>query len=120
MAELQGLQLEIDELEGRGAEVLAVAVDPVAQNAEVVRQLGLDYRILSDDRLEAIDAYDLRHDDGGPNGAIARSATFVIDADGVVRWRSLEDSYRFRPRAEDVLAAVAEVEPIQVQRRNDP
>ena len=88
--------------------VLALVVDPVAQNADVVEQLALSYRILADPELRAIDAYDLRHSDGGgPTGTIARSATFVIDKDGVVRWRDLTDNYRLRPRAEDVVAAVA-------------
>jgi peroxiredoxin len=107
MAELQGLQLRIDEFRRHGSEVVAVVVDPVEQNAEVVKGLGLSYRILADPGMRVIDAYDLRHDDGGPTGTIARSATFVIDKDGVVRWRDLTESYRHRPRAGDVLAEVA-------------
>jgi peroxiredoxin len=85
--------------------VLAVVVDPVERNAEVVKQLGLSYRILSDGEGSVIAAYDLLHD-SGPSGAIARPATFVIDPHGVVRWRSLTDNYRLRPRAEDVVAQV--------------
>lgn len=88
--------------------MLALVVDPVAQNAEVVEQLGLSYRILADPDLRVIDAYDLRHSGGGgPTGTIARSATFVIDKDGIVRWRDLTDNYRLRPRPEDVVVAVA-------------
>lgn len=107
MAELQGLQLKMDELNQNGAAVLAVVVDPVARNAEVVEQLGLSYPILADPDLRAIDAYDLRHSDVGPTGAIARSATFVLDKDGIVRWRDLTESYRLRPPPEAVVAAVA-------------
>jgi peroxiredoxin len=107
MGELQGLQLKIDELKRHDAEVVAVVVDPVEQNATVVEQLGLSYRILADPELQVIDAYDVRHADGGPTGNIARSATFVIDKDGVVRWRDLTVNYRLRPRPEDVVAAVA-------------
>jgi peroxiredoxin len=109
MAELQGLQLKMAELEQHGATVLGVVVDPVTQNAEVVQQLGLSYSILADPELRAIDAYDLRHPDGGQTGTIARSATFVIDKNGVVRWRDLTDNYRFRPQAEEVVAAVAKL-----------
>jgi cytochrome c biogenesis protein CcmG/thiol:disulfide interchange protein DsbE len=36
--------------------------------------------------------------------------TFVIDKDGVVRWRDLTDNYRHRPRAEDVVAALVEAQ----------
>ena len=81
-------------------------VDPVEQNAEVVKRLGLSYRILADVDRRVIAAYDLHHA-AGPSGDTARSATFVIDKDGVVRWRDLTQSYRIRPRAEDVVAQVA-------------
>jgi peroxiredoxin len=108
--ELQGLQLNIDALRRHHAEVVAVVVDPVSQNAEVATQLGLSYRILSDPEMRVIDAYDLRHTDGGPNGPIARSATFVLDAGGVVRWRNLTDNLRLRPRPEEVIAAVAQAD----------
>jgi peroxiredoxin len=107
MAELRGLQLRIDDFKRHEAEVLAVVVDPVEQNAEVAEQLELSYRILADPDLRAIDAYDLRHADAGPTGNIARSASFVIDKEGVVRWRDLTQNYRFRPRPEDVVAVLA-------------
>lgn len=109
MAELQGLQLRINELKEHNAVVLAIVVDPTAKNAEVVEQLGLSYSILSDPELQAIDAYDLRHEDG--ERSMARSATFVIDKDGVVRWRDLTDNFRMRPRPETVAAAVADLPP---------
>jgi len=109
MAELRGLQLRIADFKRQGAEVLAVVVDPVDQNAEVVKQLGLSYRILSDVDRHVIDAYDLRHDTGGAAGVIARSATFVIDKNGVVSWRDLTDNYRLRPPAEVVVAEVGKL-----------
>jgi peroxiredoxin len=89
--------------------VVAVVVDPVQQNAEVVNQLGLSYRVLSDPEMQVIDAYDLRHPDGGPSGTVARSATFVLDKNGVVRWRDLTDNFRLRPKPEDVVAEVAKL-----------
>ena len=81
-------------------------VDPVEQNAKVVRELGLSFPILADTEHQVIDAYDLRHDEGGSNGPIARPATFVIDRNGVIRWRNLTDNYRLRPSADDVLVEV--------------
>jgi len=105
MAELQGLQLRMEELSEHGAEVVAVVVDPVEQNAKVVEQLELSYRIVADTERRVIDAYDLRHEEGG-EGGVARPATFVIDRNGIVRWRDLTDNYRLRPSADDVLAQV--------------
>ena len=81
-------------------------MDPVEQNAKVVQELQLSFPILADTERRVLGAYDLRHDGESPDGAIARPATFVIDRDGVVRWRDLTDSYRLRPSPDDVLAAV--------------
>jgi peroxiredoxin len=106
MFELQGLQLEQREFTQRNTEVVAIVVDPVEQNAHVVRDLGLDYRILADPSLTAIDAYGLRHDQGREQPPIARPATFLIDANGVVRWRDLTENYRLRPRPQTIVAAI--------------
>ncbi len=69
----------------------------------MVRKLGLQYPILSDPRLEVIDRYGVRHPGAGPSGDIARPATFVLDREGVVRWRDFTDNWRIRLRPERVL-----------------
>jgi peroxiredoxin len=104
--ELQGLQLRKDEFDARNTEILAIVVDSVEQNAEVVRDVGLDYRVLSDPTLAAIDASGLRHEQEAGQPPIAHPASFLIDADGVVRWRDLTDNYRLRPRPDTILAAI--------------
>ena len=84
-----------------------VAADPPATNADLVRQAGLAYPILADPELRTIDAYGLRHEHAGPDGAdIARSASVLIDADGVVRWTFVTTNVRVRPTPDDVIAAV--------------
>ena len=84
---------------------MAVVVDTPEQNAEVVRDLGLGYRIVSDPNLTVIDPYGLRHEQAG-QPPIAHPATFLIDANGTVRWRDVTDNYRLRPQPETILAAV--------------
>jgi len=107
MLELQGLQSRYGEFRGRGADILAISVDPVEENAKVAANLGLSYRVLSDPELQAIEAFGLRHAAAGIDGHdIARPATFVIDERGIVRWRNLTSDYRIRPRPDDVLAQI--------------
>jgi peroxiredoxin len=54
-----------------------------------------------------IDAYRLRHAGAGPEGNdIARSASVLIDRDGVVRWTEITRNFRVRPTPADVLAAI--------------
>ena len=84
-----------------------VVVDPPATNADLAHQARLGYPILSDPELRTIDAYGLRHEHAGPDGAdVARSASVLIDADGVVRWTFVTTNVRVRPTPDDVIAAV--------------
>jgi peroxiredoxin len=96
----------MDDFRRRGARVVAVVVDPPDRNAQVVRELGLDFPVLSDPDLAVIDRFGLRHAGGIPGADIARPATFVLDRDGVVRWRDLTENYRIRPRPDDVLRVI--------------
>ena len=73
--------------------------------------MQLTFPILADTDRRVIDMYDLRHDTRGDSGAIARPATFVIDGNGIVRWRNLTDNYRLRPSADQVLEAVRTLAP---------
>jgi peroxiredoxin len=101
------LQLEIEALRRRRLAVAAVVVDPPETNARLARDLGLSYPILADPELRAIDAYGLRHRGAGPGDAdIAHSASILIDAGGVVRWRAIAERVNRRPTPADVLAAL--------------
>src|SRR5262249_51924567 len=110
MTELQGLQLRIDEFRQRGCAVAGVVPDPPEVNAQVVADLGLGFSILADPDFTVIDAFSLRHDGGSHDGQpIARSASVLIDADGVVRWRHVTDNLRRRPDPSLALAALDEL-----------
>jgi peroxiredoxin len=107
MSELQGLQSRLRDIRATGTEVIAVSVDPVADNRRVVDKLGLEFEILSDPSREVITAYGVLHPGGGIGGRdIARPALLLIDAEGIVRWRDLTDNWRVRVRPDAVLAAV--------------
>jgi len=86
--------------------VLAVSPDTSAVNREHSRKMGMTFTFLSDEKREVIRLYDLLHPDGGPEGATARPAEFLIDSSGTVRWRQLTEDYRVRARPEQVLQVV--------------
>jgi peroxiredoxin len=112
VSELQGLQLNIEELRKRGCAVAAVVVDSPGTNATLASQAELGYPILSDPDLHVIDAYGLRHAGAGPDGHdIAHSATVLVDPAGIVRWSFVTTNVRFRPTPADVLAAIDALPP---------
>jgi peroxiredoxin len=92
--------------------IAGVVVDTPETNADLSRQVKLDYPILSDPSLHTVDAYELRHAGGGPDGQnIARSASVLVDGAGVVRWTFVTRNFRVRPTPADVLAAIDALPP---------
>lgn len=82
-------------------------VDRVAENTGGT---PTEYTLLSDPDAAVINRYGLFNQDDPRGRAIPHPTTYVIDRDGVVRWKFTEVDYRIRPENEDVAAALAEIE----------
>ena len=85
---------------------LQMMIDRVAADDGML----LEFPLLSDPDNAVIDRYGLFNPDDSQRRSIPHPATFVIDKQGVVRWKFIEIDYRIRPTNEDVLAALAELE----------
>jgi peroxiredoxin len=81
-------------------------VDRVAD--EYDRQL--DITLLSDPDALVINRYGLFNQDDPRGRAIPHPTTYVIDREGLVRWKMTEVNYRVRPTNEDILAALSAIE----------
>lgn len=105
------MQSRLEDIRRADAEIVAVCVDSIEQNAKLIEDLELDFPILSDSDLTAIDLYDVRHEQGNTFAEqdIARPAVFVLDREGIVRWRELTDNYRVRVRPETILNQLAAI-----------
>lgn len=80
-------------------------VDRVAEE----HGMDIDYTLLSDRGAAVINRYGLFNQDDPQGRAIPHPTTYVIDHDGVVRWKMTEVNYRIRPTNEDILAALEEL-----------
>lgn len=70
---------------------------------------GAEFDFLSDPEGRLLDILGLRHENGGPTGDIAQSASFLLDRDGRVTWFRVAETYRVRPRPDEILAEVDEL-----------
>ena len=104
------MQSHLAQFEQLKVDVVAICVDSVEQNEKVASGHGLEFPILSDPDLKAIDAFGLRHVGGGFGADIARPAVFIIDESGRILWRRLTDNWRVRTRPEELLAEVRALE----------
>jgi peroxiredoxin len=85
---------------------VAISVDTPEESAALCQKAHYTYPLLSDRDTSVIRRYDLLHKGGGVEGRdIARPAEFLVDRDGVVRWRNLTEDLRVRARPEQMLAA---------------
>ena len=81
-------------------------IDRVAEEND---GLIVRHTLLSDPGAGVINRYGLYNQDDPRGRAIPHPTTYVIDMEGVVRWKMTEVNYRIRPENEDILAALEEV-----------
>ena len=70
---------------------------------------AIQYTLLSDPDAAVINRYGLFNQDDPEGRAIPHPTTYVIDRDGVVRWKFTEVNYRIRPENADIAAALAAI-----------
>ncbi len=66
---------------------------------------SLDYALLSDPGAAVIGRYGLLNEDAGDR-MIPHPTTYVIDREGIVRWKMTEVNYRVRPENDDIREAL--------------
>jgi peroxiredoxin len=96
--------------EKRATELVAVAVDSRSDLQKMVDRVAAedgvrpDFLFLSDPGHRVIDRYGLLN----PNDqrGIPHPTTYVIDTQGIVRWKFTEVNYRIRPTNEMILEAL--------------
>ena len=107
------LKALLDESGKRNVELLALAID----NRELLQKMAdkiaadgakPDFTFLSDPGHRVIDRYGLLN----PNGqGWPHPTTYVIDRQGVVRWKFTEVNYKIRPTNAMILDALAKLDP---------
>ncbi|MBI2989498.1 MAG: peroxiredoxin family protein [Deltaproteobacteria bacterium] len=88
-------------------QILAVSIDTHDESKKFVQKLKerfpaaeLDFPMLEDKNHKVIDRYGILNPDGK---GWPHPATYVIDKQGVVRWRVVEVDYTKRPSNEQIL-----------------
>ena len=96
-------------------QILALSVDSPEDLQRMVDRISAEdsltprFPFLTDPDHQVIDRYGLFNPDDPSGRQITHPATYVIDTEGVVRWKFVEVDYRVRPGNEDILAALAEL-----------
>ena len=85
-----------------GAQVVGISTNTIESHKSFVQHHSLPLNLLSDDQRKVADLYGAR---SWIPGKVARSV-FVIDAQGVVRHRDVRPVGLFRPKDDEIIAAI--------------
>lgn len=89
-----------------GAEVVGISTDSAASHKDFAEKHGLPLTLLSDEKGEVVGNYEVK---SWLPGRSAR-AVVVIDKDGKIRHHQIQSLSLFRPKDDEVLAAISTAE----------
>lgn len=99
-----------DQFEALGLNIAAMTYDPVKLLKTVEEDQGITFPLLHDDNVKHVDALGIRNLDYEPGQrayGIPYPGIFLLDANGVIRYKFAEEDYRLRPDFAGVLEAAA-------------
>lgn len=94
------------------AQILTISIDSHDDSKKFIQKLqerfpgDYDFPFLEDKNHKVIDRYGLLNPDGR---GWPHPATYVIDKQGVVRWKFVETDYKKRPTNEQILQALRKI-----------
>lgn len=99
------------ELNDLNASVVGISVDAPFANAAFASRNALQFPLLSDYRREAVNAYGVALSDfAGLSGyTVAQRSVFILDADGIVRYKWIAENPGIEPDYDVVKAELAKL-----------
>lgn len=105
--QMKDIQANLAKIEATGTQLAAICYDSPEVLTRAAEKLGLTFPLLSDAGSKTIDAYGIRNKEATGRGVgIPHPAIFVIDQQGVIRAKLMEDGYRTRPQIDTIIAAI--------------
>lgn len=95
-----------------GIEIAAMTYDPVDFLKTVEEDQGSNFPLLHDEAITHVNALGILNEDYEPGTrayGVPHPGIFLIDPDGIIRYKFAEEGYRTRPPWDDVLAAAADM-----------
>jgi glutaredoxin-dependent peroxiredoxin len=94
-------------VEAMGGRIAAIAVTATFSQMAFAKHLGVPFPLLSDWGRETCGAYGVRYDVWKEHDGLAKRSIFVIDREGIIRYRWVTDDALETPVIEDALEALA-------------
>jgi len=108
--QLLNLKQDINRFVSAKISLAAVSTDPVEEAAIFNQEWRIPFPLLSDTRLQLIDAYGLRLPDGHEGKDISKPAVIIIDPKKIVRYKYVGKSPIDRPSNDEILFLVKQLQ----------
>lgn len=104
-AQLCSVRDNWSDYQATGAEVVGISMDSVSSHKGFSDKYNLTLKLLSDEKGEVTEKYDVK---SWLPGRSAR-AVVVIDKDGVIRYHKVQALSIFRPKDDEILDVIKEI-----------
>ena len=102
-----------DQFENMGLNIVAMTYDSVETLKEVQWDQGIEFTLLNDEDITHVGALGIQnvtdYEEGDRAWGVPHPGIFLVNPDGVIRFKFAEEGYRIRPDFADVLAAAAQM-----------
>jgi peroxiredoxin len=100
---------EAPRIEALGGRIAAIAVTATFSQMAFAEHLGAPFPLLSDWGRETCAAYGVRYDAWKEHDGLAKRSVFVIDGDGLIRYRWVTDDALVEPDWEEPIEVLAQI-----------
>ncbi len=107
--EFCGLRDGLREFERLGINVMGISVDSIFCHRAFSEKLGISFPLLSDFNKEVCTVYGAFHEELLGLKGVAKRAAFLIDTNGIVKYKWVSDDPRNLPDFEEIKKAVKEI-----------
>lgn len=99
-----------EQFESLGLGIAAITYDPVELLKEVQEDQAVEFPLLNDENVKHVNGLGIRNLDYEPGQrtyGIPYPGIFLVDSNGVIKFKFAEESYRDRPDFKAILEAAA-------------
>ncbi len=97
----------MEDIEAAGGNVIAIAVTATFSQMAFAKHLGVTFPLLSDWGGNTAEAYGVRYDVWKGHEGLAKRSLFVIDRDGIIRYRWVTDDALVVPDLDEPIRVLA-------------
>lgn len=103
---LRKLQLRLDDFRSRGVELMGISPEPLDTSNAMALELGITFPIASDADGTVIHAYGIRNRFMGFGTLLPHPSVFLIDREGLIRFRAVDRNYKKRTTIRTILGEI--------------